>query len=116
MDSVAIDGKGGAIGNAAGVEEDWGDTAVLAHTISGEETTLPCDGVVLVTDRLPNDALYWELKPALADGRLASLRLIGDALAPDIIAQAVFSGYRAARKFDSPPVEGVPFQVERTAL
>ena len=92
------------------------DTAVLAHTISGEETTLPCDGVVLVTDRLPNDALYRELKPALGDGRLASLRLIGDALAPDIIAQAVFSGYRAAYEFDSPPVEGVPFQVERTAL
>ncbi len=89
---------------------------MLVHTISGEETTLPCDGVVLVTDRLPNDALYRELKPALGDGRLASLRLIGDALAPDIIAQAVFSGYRAAYEFDSPPVEGVPFQVERTAV
>ncbi len=89
---------------------------MLVHTISGEETTLPCDGVVLMTERLPNDALYRELKPALGDGRLASLRLIGDALAPDIIAQAVFSGYRAAYEFDSPPVEGAPFQVERTAL
>ncbi|NKQ35310.1 MAG: NADH:flavin oxidoreductase, partial [Chloroflexi bacterium] len=93
-----------------------GDTAVLTHTISGAEMELACDGVVLVTDRLPNDALYRELKPALVDGKLASLQLIGDALAPDIIAQAVFSGYRAAYDFDAAPVEGVPFRVERTAL
>ena len=91
-------------------------TAVLTHTISGAETELACDGVVLVTDRLPNDALYRELKPAVADGKLASLQLIGDALAPDIIAQAVFSGYRAAYEFDAAPVDGAPFQVERTAL
>ncbi|HRK89220.1 MAG TPA: FAD-dependent oxidoreductase [Anaerolineales bacterium] len=89
-------------------------TATVTHTISHAETVLPCDAVVLVTDRIPNDSLYHELKPALADGRLKSLRVIGDSEAPNIIAQAVFSGHLAAREFDEvidPDV--MPFKVER---
>lgn len=85
----------------------------LIHTISGEETELPRDGVVLVSDRVSNDGLYYELKPALEAGRLDSLRVIGDAEAPNIIAQAVFSGHLAAREFDEQIGEGTPFQVER---
>ena len=75
----------------------------------------PLNALVLVTDRIPDDALYRELLPALADGRLNSLRLIGDAEAPNIIAQAVFSGHLAAREFDEQvnPDE-TPFQRERT--
>ncbi|MBI5563943.1 MAG: FAD-dependent oxidoreductase [Chloroflexi bacterium] len=73
----------------------------------------PCDAVVLLTDRLPNDALYQQLKPALSDGTLQSLRVIGDAAAPHIIAQAVFAGHLAAREFDTEPVDGTPFRVER---
>jgi dimethylamine/trimethylamine dehydrogenase len=68
----------------------------------------------MVTDRIPNDALYHELKPALAEGKLKSLRLIGDAEAPNIIAQAIFSGHLAAREFDEmidPDI--TPFKVER---
>lgn len=89
-------------------------TATVTHTITNAETVLPCDAVVMVTDRIPNDSLYHELKPALADGRLKSLRIIGDAEAPNIIAQAVFSGHLAAREFDeaiNPDV--TPFKVER---
>ncbi len=89
-------------------------TATVSHTITSAESTLPCDATVLVTDRIPNDSLYHELKPALAEGRLKSLRLIGDAEAPNIIAQAVFSGHLAAREFDGiidPDV--TPFKVER---
>lgn len=90
-------------------------TAVsVTHAITHVESVLPCDAVVMVTDRIPNDSLYHELKPALADGRLKSLRLIGDAEAPNIIAQAVFSGHLAAREFDEiidPDV--TPFKVER---
>ncbi|MDP2778383.1 MAG: FAD-dependent oxidoreductase, partial [Anaerolineales bacterium] len=63
-------------------------SATVTHTITSAEATLPCDAIVLVTDRIPNDALYHELKPALVDGKLKSLRLIGDAEAPNIIAQA----------------------------
>jgi dimethylamine/trimethylamine dehydrogenase len=91
------------------------EAVTVQHAITSAETTLPTDAVVLVTDRLPNDALYRELQPALADGRLDSLRLIGDAEAPNIIAQAVFSGHLAAREFDEVinPDE-TPFQRERT--
>lgn len=91
-----------------------GTSVAVTHTMTSAESTLPCDAIVLVTDRIPNDALYHELKPALADGKLKSLRLIGDAEAPNIIAQAVFSGHLAAREFDEvidPDI--TPFKVER---
>lgn len=90
-----------------------GTSATVSHVITSAETVLPCDAVVMVTERIPNDSLYHKLKPALADGRLKSLRLIGDAEAPNIIAQAVFSGHLAAREFDetiNPDV--TPFKVE----
>ena len=87
--------------------------SILINTISGEGLELQRDGVVLVSDRISNDSLYYELKPALEGGRLNSLRVIGDAEAPNIIAQAVFSGHLAAREFDEPKVEGTPFRVER---
>jgi dimethylamine/trimethylamine dehydrogenase len=89
----------------------------VTHTLTDAESSLPCEAVVLVTDRIPNDALYYQLKPALAEGKLRSLRLIGDAEAPNIIAQAVFSGHLAAREFDetvSP--DETPFQVERITI
>jgi len=88
-------------------------TVTLTHSLTGETTVLPHDGVVLVADRFSNDGLYYELQPALAEGKLQSLRLIGDAKAPNIIAQAVFSGHLAAREFDEEPVEGTPFKIER---
>ena len=86
----------------------------VKHAITSAESTLPADAVVLVTDRIPNDALYRELLSSLAEGKLDSLRLIGDAEAPNIIAQAVFSGHLAAREFDEiiNPDE-TPFQRER---
>jgi dimethylamine/trimethylamine dehydrogenase len=88
--------------------------ATVKQTVTSAETTLPADAVVLVTDRLPNDALYRELQPALADGRLKSLRVIGDAEAPNIIAQAIFSGHLAAQEFDEVIDPAVtPFKVER---
>jgi dimethylamine/trimethylamine dehydrogenase len=71
----------------------------------------------MVTDRLPNDALYHELLSALAEGKLKSLRLIGDAEAPNIIAQAIFSGHLAAQEFDEViDPDGTPFKVERVIL
>lgn|SRR5512133_3426057 len=92
------------------------DCVRLTNTISGEEVKLARDVVLLVNDRIPNDALYLALQPALAEGRLQSLRIIGDAEAPNTIAQAVFSGHLAAREFEEEPVEGTPFKVERIAF
>lgn len=89
------------------------DCIRITNTISGSENELSRDGVVLVSDRISNDTLYYELKPALEEGKLNSLRLIGDAEAPNIIAQAVFSGHLAAREFEEEKKEGTPFKVER---
>jgi len=93
-------------------------TAVtVSNVLTAAESVLPCDAVVLVTDRLPNDALYHELKPALDEGKLKSLRLIGDAEAPNIIAQAVFSGHLAAQEFDETiDPDATPFKIERVIL
>jgi dimethylamine/trimethylamine dehydrogenase len=89
------------------------DCVSLINIISGEGIELQRDGVLLVSDRVSNDSLYYELKPALEEGKLKSLRVIGDAEAPNIIAQAVFSGHLAAREFEEEKVEGTPFRIER---
>jgi dimethylamine/trimethylamine dehydrogenase len=92
------------------------DSATVIDTVAGTEQALAADSVLLVTDRSPSDALYHELEPALTDGRLRSLRIIGDAEAPNLIAQAVFAGHLAARQFGELPVEGTPFRVERISV
>ena len=92
------------------------DCVILSNTISGDEIELPRNRVVLVTDRIPDDSLYQSLKPALDEGKINSLRIIGDAEAPNIIAQAVFAGHLAAREFDEEQVEGTPFKIERIML
>ncbi|HEX9386606.1 MAG TPA: FAD-dependent oxidoreductase [Anaerolineales bacterium] len=92
------------------------DCVKLVNTISGETIELQRDGVVLVSDRVSNDSLYDELKPALAEGKINSLRIIGDAEAPNILAQAVFSGHLAAREFEETLVDGTPFKVERPTV
>ena len=94
-----------------GVIED--DCVTLINRISGEGMELSRDGVLLVSDRVSNDSLYYELKPAQEEGSIRSLRVIGDAEAPNIIAQAVFSGHLAAREFEEEKGEGTPFKVER---
>jgi dimethylamine/trimethylamine dehydrogenase len=92
-------------------------TVTIGNVLIPAETVLSCDAVVMATDRLPNNALYHELKPALEEGKLKSLRLIGDAEAPNIIAQAVFSGHLAAREFDEQiDPDETPFKVERVIL
>jgi dimethylamine/trimethylamine dehydrogenase len=100
------------------VSEIRNDFVKLSNTISGDEVELPRDGVVLVSDRTPHDELYLALTPSLSQGErgIQSLRIIGDAEAPNIIAQAVFAGHLAAREFDEEKVEGTPFRVERAAL
>lgn len=91
--------------------------ALIRHELTGQITAIECDAVVLVTDRISNDALYYELLPSVASGALDSLKLIGDAEAPNIIAQAVHSGHRAARTFENPEhTDETPFEVEGVFL
>jgi len=91
--------------------------ALVTRYNSQVRTELPCDAVVLVTDRVSEDGLYRQLQPALAEGKLDSLRLVGDAEAPNIIAQAVFSGHLAAREFDEEiDPDATPFRVEKVEI
>ena len=98
------------------LSEIGNDCVRLSNTILGDDTELPSDSVVLVSDRTPNDSLYQSLKPVLDKEKINSLQIIGDAEAPNIIAQAVFSGHLAAREFDEEKAEGTPFKVERLAI
>ena len=88
----------------------------LTCSVTGQTSEVSADAIVLVTDRIPNDELYQTLKPVYRDGGLNSLRVIGDAEAPNIIAQAVFSGHQAAREFDEIPISDTPFRIERVRV
>lgn len=62
---------------------------------------IECGALVLVTSRLPEETLALELagrRNEWADAGLSSVNTIGDALAPGIIAAAVWSGHRYARE------------------
>ncbi|MCF6319483.1 MAG: FAD-dependent oxidoreductase [Proteobacteria bacterium] len=61
-----------------------------------KEVLTPCKTLVLVTERLPNDGLYTQLKESHPFKHFA---LIGDAYTPGIIAQAVHSGHLEAQLF-----------------
>ena len=78
---------------------------------------LEVDGVVVVTQRNSDDALYRALKEdpgALADAGIGGLYQIGDCVVPALIAEAVFSGHRLAREIDSPnPAVPLPYIRER---
>jgi dimethylamine/trimethylamine dehydrogenase len=82
------------------------------------EQELPCDSLVLVTARLPEDALASELATALGAREHPNLRLIGDAWSPGTIAAAVWDGHRYAEELDEPPSSGdePPFLREVVAL
>jgi 2,4-dienoyl-CoA reductase-like NADH-dependent reductase (Old Yellow Enzyme family)/thioredoxin reductase len=62
------------------------------HTFSGAETTLPADTVVLAFGGKATDELYHEL-----DGRVPELALVGDAVSPRRIHDALLDGTRTGR-------------------
>ncbi|HLE99294.1 MAG TPA: FAD-dependent oxidoreductase [Gaiellaceae bacterium] len=80
------------------------DGAVRTACVYTErEQELPCDSLVLVTARLPDDALRDELEAALEGRSGPTIRLIGDAWSPGTIAAAVWDGHRYAEELDEPP-------------
>ncbi len=90
---------------------------VLLHdSLSRREVTLPVDGVVMVTARLPEDGLYHEVVHTLDDSSdtgIRTLSRIGDCQAPGIIATAVYEGHRYARELGTDADPGdVPFRRE----
>jgi dimethylamine/trimethylamine dehydrogenase len=96
-----------------------GGAARVACTYTGREHELPCDALVLVTARLPEDALVVELearRDEWAGAGVLSVRAVGDALAPGTIATAVWDGRRFAEELDAPPGDGLPFRREVVEL
>jgi dimethylamine/trimethylamine dehydrogenase len=90
---------------------------VCANAYTQRESRLAADSVVLVTARLPEEALLTALTETDAGAGL-TVRGIGDAWAPGTIAAAVWSGRRYAEEFDGerPPNDVVPFRREVTEL
>jgi dimethylamine/trimethylamine dehydrogenase len=86
----------------------------------GEPLELEADAVVLVTQRLSNEALYLEVAQdpdALRAEGIEALYRIGDCVAPRIIAEAAFDGHRLAREIDSDdPATPLPYTRERIVL
>jgi dimethylamine/trimethylamine dehydrogenase len=92
-------------------------TAVAADVIGGRELELECAGLLLVTERRPDDALYRALKAnpdGMADAGIEAVYRVGDCVAPRIPADAIFDGHRLAREIDSgDPERPLPFRRER---
>jgi len=87
---------------------------------TGAAAPLPCRTLVLVTQREPCTELAPALDASLADpaSPLRSVQTIGDALAPGLIADAVFSGHLAAQDFQREPaaIEAELYRRERPTL
>ena len=93
----------GFTGNTLTVENVW-DTA---------RRELPCDALITITARAPDDALYQDLLLRAADWPAADVQsvcCIGDADAPGLIVHAVYAGHRYARELDAPRSGDVAFK------
>lgn len=77
---------------------------------------LKADALVMVTARLPNDDLYYDLQRLFEAGQAGStksIRRIGDCEAPAPIASAVYSGRRYALELDDD--SGINYSLRRDA-
>ena len=85
----------------------------IENVWSGAASELACDAVISVTARLPNDTLHAAALSRRAEWEAAGVQrveCIGDALAPGLIAHAVYAGHRYAQEFDTAPTTAVPFK------
>ena len=93
---------------------------LLGCTWTGAQSELPCDAVMMVTARVPHDALYQSVLARRADWQAAgvlSVKLIGDAAAPGPIAWATYAGRRFAEELDGPDIgDALTFRREIASL
>ena len=89
------------------VSQNSGHAGVdLKCIYGGQDEWLACASLVLVTERESASPLYEQLQQLQKDNgtsQVMSVTLIGDALAPGLIADAVFSGHQAAQEFEADP-------------
>jgi dimethylamine/trimethylamine dehydrogenase len=95
--------------------------ARTACAFTGSEIIVAADAVLLVTARLPRDALFLALEEKQSEWSARGARsvtCVGDAWAPTTIAGAVWSGRRYAEELDAPgqPSRDRGYRREYTAL
>jgi dimethylamine/trimethylamine dehydrogenase len=76
--------------------------AQLTSTLGAAALQIMADHLVLVADRVPDDALALDLladPDRLQAAGIGSVDRIGDCLAPGLIAHAVYAGHKLARSF-----------------
>jgi len=90
----------------------------LGCTWTGRTTQLRADAVVMVTSRIPEDALYHAAQALdWQSAGIKTLKLIGDAAAPGPIAWATYAGRNWAEGLDQPETgDALPFRREIAAL
>jgi dimethylamine/trimethylamine dehydrogenase len=83
----------------------------------GEALEVEAEAVVLVTQRLSDDALYHALRAdaRLADEGIEAVYRIGDCVAPRMVAECIFDGHRLGREIDSAH-PGVPLPHKRERM
>ena len=113
---------------------DRGVSLIVKHTLTGvasdsasftcntTDRALSCEAqaLVMVTLRAPQNGLYFSLageaQEQLDDLPFGLMR-IGDCMAPNTIAAAVYDGHRVAREMDNrPDPDSVPFKRERSII
>ena len=86
------------------VDEICVPDGLRGRTTFGDPVEIEANSIVLVTQRLSNDALYHELvdqRERFADSGIEQVYRIGDCVAPRLISEAVFDGHRLGREIDS---------------
>ena len=76
--------------------------ATLVSTLGAASLVIAIDHTVVVADRLPVDGLAKQLRSdpdRLVDAGILSVDLVGDCVAPGLIAHAVYAAHRLARDF-----------------
>ena len=91
----------------------------LACVFSEREQTVQSDNVLMMTSRLPEDALFNTLmsdEQRLKSAGIKSVTRIGDCFGPATIAAAVYEGHRYARELGEPKSDEIGYKRELTEL
>jgi dimethylamine/trimethylamine dehydrogenase len=94
------------------------DHVTLSCVYSGETRVVNAESIVMITSRIPNDALARSLaidSNRLREAGISTLQSIGDCHSPATIAAAVYEGHRFARELGLDN-SGIPFRREVTEL
>jgi dimethylamine/trimethylamine dehydrogenase len=96
------------------------ETCAVGTDEHGEAWSLDCDAVVLVTQQASDDAVAHELlaeRQVLAAAGIEAVHVVGDAVSPRPVSEAVFDGHRLGREIDGDdPSQPLPYLRERPTL